>query len=75
MSNDLLICADAIPTKHFAVPPFKAVPSGGNNRWWYVENGNGINCLTFKSKPGAVFASEAACKLIAEKWNKEATPQ
>lgn len=32
-------------------------------------NANGINCLTFKSKPGAVITDYNTAQQIAEKWN------
>lgn len=61
---------DAQPAKYFAKPPYTAHHSGGDNSLWYVSNKDGINCLTFKSKPGAVFTNEQAAKEIADKWNK-----
>lgn len=50
------------------IPPFQAKPSGGKNAWWYVEM-LGVNCLKFKSKPGAVFTSRANAEAIAKEWN------
>jgi len=35
-------------------------------------NRDGINCLTFPNKPGAVVTSHENAKEIAERWNKEA---
>jgi hypothetical protein len=60
----------AVPAMHFAHPPYTAQPAGGPYGWWYVENRQGINCLTFTAKPGAVFTDEASAKAIAEKWNQ-----
>lgn len=61
---------DAQPAKHFAFRPYTAHHSGGDNDWWYVANKDGLNVLTFKSNPGAVFTSEQAAKEIADHWNK-----
>ena len=62
---------NALPTKHFAFPPFTAQPSGGANAWWYVANSQGLNVLTFPEKPGAVFTSGEHAKAIAEAWNMD----
>ena len=59
------------PTKHFAAPPYKAMPSGGKNNWWYVENAHGFNCLSFHEKPGAKFTSRDNAFAIAQKWNED----
>lgn len=60
---------NATPTKHFALPPYKAVPSGGKNAWWYVENSQGFNCLSFPDKPGAKFTDQITASAIAADWN------
>lgn len=60
----------AIVHKHFAHPPYTALPSGGKNDWWYVANAQGFNCLHFPDKPGAKFTDEARAKQLAEAWNK-----
>ena len=70
------ICADiedAQPTKHFALPPYKAEPLNEKqpDGLHCVMNGNGFNCLSFESMPGAKFTSKEAAYAIAEKWNKK----
>ena len=55
--------------KHFALPPYTAEPSGGQNDWWYVANAQGFNCLTFPDKPGAKFTDKATAQHIAQDWN------
>jgi hypothetical protein len=34
-----------------------------------IYNAHGVNCLTFASKPGAVFTSKQNAVEIAERWN------
>lgn len=68
---DELIAHDADRNPYLAVPPYSAwsAPKGGAN-WHAVLNAHGINCLRFKSTPGAVFTnSRSAAELIAAKWN------
>ena len=65
----MVIAKSAIPAKHFATPPYKAMPSGGDNDWWYVQNAQGVNCLTFSEKPGAVMTTKENALKIAEHWN------
>jgi hypothetical protein len=60
---------DARPAKYFAYPPYRAEDLGGARGWWGVMNRDGVNCLTFTSKPGAVVTDEAAARQIADKWN------
>lgn len=60
---------DARPAKYFAHPPYRAEDLGGAMGWWGVMNRDGVNCLTFTSKPGAVVTDEAAARQIADKWN------
>jgi hypothetical protein len=55
---------------HFAVPPYAAKQSGGDNDSWYVENKNGVNCLTFGT--GQVFTDKEKAKNLAKKWTLEA---
>ena len=38
-------------------------------------NCNGVNCLTFESKPGAVVTDESNAVQIAEDWNKAYAPR
>jgi hypothetical protein len=38
--------------------------------WWGVMNRDGVNCLTFTSKPGAVVTDEANAIRIAKEWNE-----
>lgn len=54
---------------NFAVPPYIAKHSGGNNDWWYVENKNGVNCLTFGT--GQVFTNKEKAENLAKKWTLE----
>ena len=60
------------PTKHFALPPYSAQPSGGSNSWWFVANRDGFNCLSFPEKPGAKFTSREDAEAIADAWNSAA---
>ena len=59
---------DAQPAKHFDRPPYRA-EALGTKGWLGVMNADGVNCLTFESRPGAVVTGEAEAKLIAEEWN------
>ena len=61
---------DALPSKHFALPPYKAAHGGGANGWWYVANAQGFNVLSFADHPGVKFTSEANARKIAEGWSK-----
>ncbi len=59
---------DARPAEHFALGPYRA-----ENFYQGVSgvmNRNGINCLTFKSKPGAVLTDYETALAIADRWNK-----
>ena len=60
----------ALPAKYFAVAPYRAEQVGPN--WWGVVNKNGVNCLTFAEKSGAVVTDEAHAKQIADEWNQTA---
>ena len=60
---------DARPNPSLDMPPYKAVLFSSKTGWSGVLNGNGINCLTFKSYPGLTIAPLSTAKLIAEKWN------
>lgn len=70
--NKLLIDAmvdDALPSEHFAFGPYRAEHFAYDNSG--VMNKNGFNCLSFKSKPGAVFTTIEIAEKIAEKWNND----
>jgi hypothetical protein len=60
---------DAKPAEHFAHPPYRAEDLGGAMNWWGVMNRDGVNFLTFTSKPGAVVTDEANAIRIAKEWN------
>lgn len=61
---------DAVPTKHFAIPPYRAELFSKQSGWAGVMNKNGFNCLTFKSKKGATVTDFETAQAIADKWNK-----
>lgn len=68
---------DARPAKYHAFPPYSAQDAGvdGPCGLYGVFNRNGVNVLTFKSKPGAVFTSDKTqAEQIAKTWN-ESTAQ
>ena len=48
------------------VPPFKVMPSGGANNWYFIANANGLNCLADR---GRVFAAKEQAEKIAADWN------
>lgn len=54
---------------YFAILPCTAQPSGGNNEWWYIESGNGVNCLTYGT--GQVFTTKENAIKLAKKWNEK----
>lgn len=60
---------NAIPAKHFAIPPYKAEMVGPS--WAGVMNAQGFNCLTFPDKPGAIVTDLATAEAIAKEWNKK----
>ena len=60
---------DAQPAKHFDRPPYRA-EALGTKGWWGVMNADGVNCLTFESRPGAVVTGEIEAKQIANAWNE-----
>jgi hypothetical protein len=62
----------AVPAKHAAIGPYRAQDLGGPWGWWGVMNANGLNCLTFSDKPGAVVTDEMSAKKIADYWNNHA---
>ena len=61
---------DAIPAQHFACHPYRAELFSKESGWSGVMNATGFNCLTFKSKPGAVITDFETAQMIAELWNK-----
>ena len=63
------ITGDAVPSKHFAIGPYRAELFSDVSGWAGVMNSHGVNCLTFKSKPGATVTDYETAKLIAEHWN------
>ena len=61
---------DAAPANDFARPPYRAELFSKDSGWSGVMNATGFNCLTFKSKPGAVITDFETAQMIAEHWNK-----
>ena len=61
--------SDAIPSRHFAIPPYRAECANAADDWWMVLNANGLNVLSFASAPGAKFTTEWHAKAIADGWN------
>lgn len=63
---------DAMPAKYFTFPPYYAeefVKGGASG----VMNRNGLNVLTFKSRPGVTLCDYDTTKKIAENWNRVLT--
>lgn len=63
----------AVPSEHFAKPPYRAELFYEKTGWSGVMNADGFNCLTFEKdgKPtGQVITSYEEAKRIAEEWNK-----
>lgn len=63
---------DATPAKYFAFPPYHAeefVKGGASG----VMNRNGVNVLTFKTRPGLTLCDYDTAKKIAERWDKVLT--
>lgn len=61
---------DARPAQHFAHPPYRAELFNPKTGWAGVMNRDGINVLTFASKPGAVVTDYASAVEIAKAWNE-----
>lgn len=62
----------AVPTPHFAIPPYRveSLPGKHCDTWHYVANANGFNCLSFTDKPGAKFTlSLDDANEICRRWN------
>jgi hypothetical protein len=70
--NAFVGVGNAVPSKYFAVGPYRAEQVGRS--WWGVMNKNGLNVLTFPEKPGAVVTDEANAKRIADEWNARTEP-
>ena len=68
------IVDDATPAQYFKSPPYRAELFSKDGGWSGVMNAQGVNVLTFKSKPGAVITSIEIAEQIAAKWNKEQQP-
>lgn len=62
------ILADAKPAANFARPPYRV--ENFSNGFATILNADGINCLTFFSKPGAVLTDINSAITIANKWNE-----
>lgn len=60
---------DAVPAQHFNKNSFRAECFRKDIDLSGVMNRDGVNCLTFKSKPGAVLTNMETAQRIAEKWN------
>ena len=63
--------SSARPSEYFAKPPYKAEQFRADWDTAGVMNAYGINCLTFKDKPGAVLSNMTTCAALADKWNAE----
>lgn len=60
----------AAPAPYFAVPPYRAERFHPVDDTAGVVNANGVNCLTFSDRPGAVLSDFETCSHIAAAWNK-----
>ena len=69
MAADGLV-TDAVPAQAFARGPYRAELFDAQSQWAGVMNANGVNCLTFKSQPGAVVTDFETAKAIANRWNR-----
>lgn len=58
---------DAVASPGFNLPPYHV--EGFKSGQHCVINANGFNCLTFRSKPGAVFTSRENAVEIVMRWN------
>ncbi len=67
----------AIPTEHFAFPPYRLEPANPKepDGLQCVMNANGFNSLSFLDKPGAKFAPNHVAQAIVERWNGVAEPK
>ena len=61
----------AVPTRHFATPPYRAELFRPKTGWAGVMNAHGLNVLTFPEKPGACITTFREAQRIANDWNKE----
>lgn len=60
---------NAVPAVGFAIPPYSAKQISSDGKWSGVFNAMGLNCLTFKHKPGAVVCDFETAMKIADSWN------
>ena len=60
----------ARPATYFAKPPYRAELFSAKTGWAGVMNRDGVNCLTFNDKPGAVITSIENAEKIAAEWNE-----
>ena len=67
MSRDEIV-NDAKPLPGFSSAPYhvEVFPIGAT-----ICRTDGLNCLTFTSKPGATFTTPDVAQAICDKWNKE----
>lgn len=67
---------DAVPNKHFGIAPFRAelFNTDPDRTYAGVMGASGVNCLTFKSKPGAVITTFENAQQIADLWNRQEKP-
>ena len=69
--KECLDTSEAFPDPFFAKPPYKAALFNEKSGWSGVMNANGVNCLRFRSKPGAVVTDFATAQKIATKFNDD----
>lgn len=61
------------PSKHFAIPPYRAELFSEGSGWAGVMNAHGFNCLTFvqDGKPtGKTVTTYEHAQKIAQEWNQ-----
>ena len=74
IAYDTFACRDissAEPNPYFAKPPY--TPFAMNDKYpegvHGIYNSQGINCLCFRDKRGAVFTTKENAIALAESWN------
>jgi hypothetical protein len=69
--------SSAEPSPYFAKPPYTAFAMNDKepNGLHGIYNAQGINCLRFKDKPGAICTTKENAIALAESWNGLATPK
>jgi len=72
MTPPIINTSGAVPAPHFAHPPYRAELFSRVSGWAGVMNANGVNCLTYPNKPGAVVPRYARSWAIARAWNTAA---